>query len=548
MKSYLNSLAPTAEQPRGAVRNNGGGFSFQVDAFARLERFLILGSEGGTYYSGKRDLDQAACQALLELLNRHSDNRTSAWTIGKAVVDMIVDVSEKGRAPKNDPAILALAVVAKKSPHVEVRQYALMRVNRVCRTGTHILHFAQAVEALGGWGRGTKGAFSTWYHARSEMDLAHQVTKYAQRDGWSHRDILRKAHPTSGFKTANAIFEYITKGTLLGEEMYFGAPVPERTDCYGDVVKYLWAVEQVKHMGNDPDGLVEMIEEFKLPREVLPTQALQHVKVWDAMLPHMGGEALLRNLGKMTSIDVLRAGSLAENFVAERFSDADFVRQQRLHPIKLLVAMSIYGQGKGDKGDLTWQPRPMILDALQDAFYASFDAVEPTNKRQLLCLDVSGSMNAPITAAPTISCRAAMAAMAMIAVRTEKQARTMGFSSRFKEINLSRYDGLEVAMQKTYDSNFGDTDCSLPMVWAAKNQIPVDAFVVYTDSETNVNRIAPSVALQRYRDAMGIPAKMIVVAMTSDGFTIADPNDSGMLDVVGFDTAAPAVMADFIVG
>jgi 60 kDa SS-A/Ro ribonucleoprotein len=33
--------------------------------------------------------------------------------------------------------------------------------------------------------------------------------------------------------------------------------------------------------------------------------------------------------------------------------------------------------------------------------------------------------------------------------------------------------------------------------------------------------------------------------MVSNGFTIADPNDSGMLDVVGFDTATPSIIADF---
>jgi 60 kDa SS-A/Ro ribonucleoprotein len=36
-----------------------------------------------------------------------------------------------------------------------------------------------------------------------------------------------------------------------------------------------------------------------------------------------------------------------------------------------------------------------------------------------------------------------------------------------------------------------------------------------------------------------------VVGMTATEFTIADPSDAGMLDVVGFDAAAPAVMADF---
>jgi 60 kDa SS-A/Ro ribonucleoprotein len=32
----------------------------------------------------------------------------------------------------------------------------------------------------------------------------------------------------------------------------------------------------------------------------------------------------------------------------------------------------------------------------------------------------------------------------------------------------------------------------------------------------------------------------------SNGFSIADPNDAGMLDIIGFDMAAPAVMSDFI--
>jgi 60 kDa SS-A/Ro ribonucleoprotein len=31
----------------------------------------------------------------------------------------------------------------------------------------------------------------------------------------------------------------------------------------------------------------------------------------------------------------------------------------------------------------------------------------------------------------------------------------------------------------------------------------------------------------------------------SNGFTIADPSDAGMLDVVGFDTATPSIIADF---
>jgi len=41
-------------------------------------------------------------------------------------------------------------------------------------------------------------------------------------------------------------------------------------------------------------------------------------------------------------------------------------------------------------------------------------------------------------------------------------------------------------------------------------------------------------------------ARAVVVGMTSNGFTLADPNDRGMLDVVGFDTSVPVVVSDFV--
>jgi 60 kDa SS-A/Ro ribonucleoprotein len=93
---------------------------------------------------------------------------------------------------------------------------------------------------------------------------------------------------------------------------------------------------------------------------------------------------------------------------------------------------------------------------------------------------------------------------------------------------------------------FGGTDCALPMVEALKHRWAVDTFVVYTDSETWAGSIHPAQALREYRERMGIAAKLVVVAMASNGFTIADPDDAGMLDVVGFDTATPQVIGDFV--
>jgi 60 kDa SS-A/Ro ribonucleoprotein len=92
----------------------------------------------------------------------------------------------------------------------------------------------------------------------------------------------------------------------------------------------------------------------------------------------------------------------------------------------------------------------------------------------------------------------------------------------------------------------GGTDCALPMVWARRQKLQVGGFVTYTDCETWAGEIHPSQALRLYRDEFVPDAKAVVVGMTSNGFTLADPNDRGMLDVVGFDTTAPAIISDFV--
>jgi hypothetical protein len=95
---------------------------------------------------------------------------------------------------------------------------------------------------------------------------------------------------------------------------------------------------------------------------------------------------------------------------------------------------------------------------------------------------------------------------------------------------------------------FSSTDCALPMVRALENKEQVDAFVIYTDSETYMGKIHPQAALEEYRRATGIDAKLIVVGMTSNCLTIADPKDLNTLNLAGFDTATPRLINDFISG
>jgi 60 kDa SS-A/Ro ribonucleoprotein len=262
----------------------------------------------------------------------------------------------------------------------------------------------------------------------------------------------------------------------------------------------------------------------------------------------------------MTEVGLLSPMSTsdAERFVVSRLTDAEALRKARVHPLALLVALKTYAQGHGDKGKLKWNARQKIVDALDAAFYLSFKTLTPTGARTLLALDVSGSMTGPeIAGMPGITPRVGSAAMALVTAAVEPQheivaftagshpSMHVGYPTGISPLAISPRMRLDDVMAKTTNLPFGGTDCALPMLWALENKVPVDVFCVYTDSETWAGKIHPVQALAKYRQKMGIGAKLVVIGMVSNGFTIADPNDAGMLDVVGFDTATPSIIADF---
>jgi len=155
--------------------------------------------------------------------------------------------------------------------------------------------------------------------------------------------------------------------------------------------------------------------------------------------------------------------------------------------------------------------------------------------------------------------------MAMITAATEPSHEIVGFfagkrgvhfdQSRFRgrqdgltPLPISPRQRLDDVVQTVAGLPFGGTDCALPMLYALERKREVDTFVIYTDSETWAGDIHPTQALRRYREQSGIPARLVVVGMTSNGFSIADPEDPGMLDVVGFDSSAPGVISGFAAG
>jgi hypothetical protein len=323
------------------------------------------------------------------------------------------------------------------------------------------------------------------------------------------------------------------------------------------VARFLKALIQLSNDKITPEAaLATMNTVRRVQREHLPTHLMSSPAIWTHLLKDMGLTALIRNLGKLSSIGVM--ANRRQEIIAMLGNEKQ-IRDSKIHPFAVLVAMKVFAKGAGELGSMTWSVDSYIVTALSNTFVKAFGNIPKTGKRIMVALDVSGSMTMAFCAGSTsVSCREGSVAMAMATVLAERDengqlspnTHVYSFTTVFKNVTSGFSTPgltLEQALRATND-NFGGTDCALPMKHATDHRIPIDAFIVYTDSETYAPTIHPQVALEQYRTTMGIDAKLIVVGMASNCLSIADPKDRNTLNLAGFDTSTPTIMSMFING
>lgn len=520
--------APIPEQKDIMEKNNAGGYSYSITSFQKLKRFLILGTEGGSYYQTEKDLTVKNAENVVALIKKGE---------GTAVLAEAIKVSDEGKARKNEYAIFVMALVLTYGTNDD-KQFAVDNVSKICRTGTHLFTLAQYLKDLRGWGKFVKKIFTNWYLKQSVRDLAFQMIKYQNRNGWTHRDLLRLNHIKAEEKDRDLLFYYATKKETVKNELSIST---------FDSLKIIEGFEKAKTAKTEKE-IIALLHNYKLSREMIPTEFLNKPAVIEAMLPNMGMTALIRSLGSFSACNYLNDNNLdAINYITDLITKKENIKKARLHPLQILDALYTYNMGHGIKGSLTWKKVRKIVDALDSAFYLSFETVEPTNKKMMLAIDVSGSMGGYQMSGSVLTPRVASMALAMVTARTEKNYIIKAFSDKLVDVDVSPKMTLDDLIAKTNQISFGGTDCALPMIYATEKKIQnVDAFIVYTDSETWFGKIHPSQALKEYRKFTNQRSKLITVGMVSNNFTIADPTDSDMFDVVGFSTDTPKIISEYI--
>lgn len=543
-KHFMPLSTPQSEPLPGMQPNNAGGYAYRTDKWEAFERFLILGAEGGTYYVKERDLVKSNYERIKECLNENY----------KKAIDMIVDVSTKGRAPKNNPALFALAVAflpdltALKDDY----RYAGWAFRKVVRTGTHLFMFVHYINALRGWGRRIRRLIESWYNSKDLGAIGFQMAKYQGRtiEGvrWAHRDVLRLAHVRCQDKRHNLAYRW-----ALGK---VGRESVEFCDLFS--LPSIGLVEKLKR-AQTKEEVISLIRENRAAWEFVPGKWLNDDDVWKELLPNMPLGALLRNIRQLGSRGIWKDKKYKELLIS-RVTSPKYLRVARIHPMSVLQALLAYVKPKEDKYlQLMYMQDPdavrdrLQIDrdieaALEQAFFTSMDNVDLGDTSVFLALDVSGSMDweSPIG---NITCREAGAAIvSMFVNKLGHNVRTAAFSYDLQPFIVMPGDGPREVVAKSNNLDFGGTDCAAPMLYALKNKIKVDVFGVITDSETWYGDVHPVEALRQYRARVNPDAKIFVLAMTATDITILDPEDPGSLGIVGLDTGALKVLERFVRG
>lgn len=524
------------------VKNNAGGYVFQVDDMVFFQRFLFLGTEKGTYYVSQAEHTHLNIECIDRLLKA---NR------GEEMLNLLIQINDDNRAAKTGPINFSLAYLAKVGD-ISLRKKVYKNLNKFLRIPTHLFEFLEYSKTISkakndsiGWGRLQRQFVQQWYGGKDVDHLAYQVTKYQQRNGWSHKDVFRLAH----VRPDQDISE--TERTRLEERRLLYTWIVKKEISQDDatnVNRFLNAFTRIQKMGmDDVPQIVSMIEEHRLVREHLPTTVLNSRPIWEALLRDMPLGALIRNLNKLTKLGILD-GYDNEHLkrAIDKLTDEVALSKARIHPLKLMVAMLVYSKGHGNKGDMEWSPNQQIVDALNDAYYKSFKFVAPTRKRFLIAVDISGSMGYSQCVGSPLNAREGAACLALTLMKMEEKCVIKGFSHNLVDLKISPGRRLDDNIREMSKMPFGATDLALPIEYAMKNHLPVDCFVVLSDNETWYGSKHPSEVLRAYRRRMNMDSRYVNIQMSATRFSVADPQDVHSLEIAGFDSGMMETISEFL--
>jgi 60 kDa SS-A/Ro ribonucleoprotein len=522
--------------------NRAGGYTFKIDTWAQVRRFLILGS-AQTYYASEREMTLENAQVLLDAINEDS----------VALVNILKEVNTKGEngaipAPKKAPSLFAMALVQQHGDLAGRKAlYDLLRYKHVVRTMSDLLQFLLIIQQIHPENKipmpsGLKKAIHHFVNSWNNRDQVYQFIKYTNRSkklngksiSINIADVLRMTHLKPRDEEQNYIFKWVVDGEL---------PINE------SALEYLRAYE-IMRSTDDVKVLLNLIDTWGFTWEMIPNtwfkdeMKVERKKIWSLLLQsskhRMPLMALVRNLNRIASYGLLNDQNISD-LIVERLNDQNDILRSRITPLQMVNAFVAINKYNVDS---------VLLNAASNAYEYSFGNIGEISGKTAIFLDVSGSMvgQRGVIGAPDLT--AAEAGLVFLMPFIGDNATTYSFDTRVRKLSVTKRTSIGETLRIAKGFSGGGTSIPSTLNYLLSEDLEYDNIIILTDNESwhpgyYGSNGHTSQSLQNYMETINKNVKVAFIPITATDSSVRDDKMTNTLECVGLDTSTIHVVTEF---
>jgi len=498
--------------PATDTTNSEGAPAYSLPAKHQLAQLAATGCLNGTFYADAGDQLDTVLK-LAEQVEPEFIARTALYA------------RERGYM-KDMPALLA-AVLAVKDVVLLAQVFP-----RIIDNGKMLRNFVQILRS-GVVGRKSLGSrpkklVQQWLLTASEKQLLHGAVGNAP----SLADVVKMVHPKPQEAWQDAWFAW-----LMGKA-YIQSNLPPITTAF-EHFKRGELVEGV------PDVPFQMLTALNLSAQD-----------WANIARRASWQMVRQNLNTFVRRGVFDIPGMVE-VIAEKLRNPDAIAKARVMPYQLMSAY-FASVGKVPSG---------ISNALQDAMELALVNVPELDGNIVVCPDVSGSMDHPVTgrregATSKVRCIDVAALIAAAILRKHPDARVLPFAEAVVSLRLNPRDSVMTNAEKLADIGGGGTNCSAPLALLNKENAKVDVVILVSDNESWVDsNLGPNAVFPYWRRHDGTQfmrewevlkqrhpsARLVCLDIVPNTHTPAQERDD-ILNIGGFSDAVFGLLKQFASG
>jgi len=418
---------------RGEIRptdtvNRAGGTAYALPPREALAQLAVTSCLGGAFY-------ESAEGQLVEIIERTRTLDT------RYIAQVAIHSREAGRM-RDLPALLAAILASRGAPELSRVFPRVIDSARQLRTFVQIVR--SGVTGRCSFGTRTRRLIREWLEAREDDVLLRN----SHGQDPSLADVVRMVHPRPSTPARAALY-----GMLIGREFAI--------DALPGLAREL-AEFRVGTRSELPDVPLPLLSGFALT--AAHWRDIAERAPWQTTRAHLN--SFLRH-------GVFEVAGMTER-IAARLRDPEAIRRAGVASYQILIALR----------SLSPDAPAEIRRALEEALELSTEQVPAWPGRVAVCVDVSGSMQAPLTghrrgATTAVRCVDVAALIAAIALRRSPDAEIVPYDGTVHRLDLRGRDSIATTAQRLAAVGGGATNggAALAHLVRSRSRATLVAFV-----------------------------------------------------------------------